>query len=58
MDLVTRLEPKSIVPGHGLIGTLADIQAMQVYLATLTETALTELAFQFEDETELEQKGC
>ncbi|MEZ4678952.1 MAG: MBL fold metallo-hydrolase [Caldilineaceae bacterium] len=56
LDLVTRLEPKSIVPGHGPIGTLADIQAMQVYLAMLTETALTELAFQFEDETELEQK--
>jgi glyoxylase-like metal-dependent hydrolase (beta-lactamase superfamily II) len=56
LDLITRLDPVAIVPGHGDVGTLADIQAMQSYLAMLTETALTELAFQYEDDKELDQK--
>ena len=56
LDLVSQLDPVTIVPGHGQVGTLADVQTMQSYLAMLTETALTELAFQFEDGGELEQK--
>lgn len=56
LDLITRLNPHAIIPGHGDMGALADIQTMQSYLAMLTETALTELAFQYEDEAELSQK--
>jgi glyoxylase-like metal-dependent hydrolase (beta-lactamase superfamily II) len=56
LDLIARLNPTALIPGHGGISTLADIQAMQSYLALLTETALTELAFQYEDEKELSQK--
>lgn len=56
LDIITLLDPQMIVPGHGKLSTLADVQAMQSYLAMLTETALTELAFQYEDEAELEQK--
>lgn len=56
LDLIARLNPVAIVPGHGDLGTLDDIQTMQSYLALLTETALTELAFQYEDEEELSQK--
>lgn len=46
LDLVNRLQPQILVPGHGPIGSRLDIQMMQQYLATMTETALTELAFQ------------
>lgn len=56
LDIVSRLNAQQLVPGHGEVSTLTDVQAMQSYLAMLTETALTELAFQFEDESELEQK--
>ena len=56
LDAVKRLAPAQLVPGHGEVGTLAEIQQMQSYLAVLTEGALTELAFQFEDEAELANK--
>ena len=56
LDIISLLNPTQIVPGHGPVSSIDDIQAMQAYLALLTETALTELAFQFEDEIELEQK--
>ncbi|MCB0124626.1 MAG: MBL fold metallo-hydrolase, partial [Caldilineaceae bacterium] len=56
LDLIARLNPLAIIPGHGDIGTVEDIQTMQTYLATLTETALTELAFQYGDEEEIYQK--
>jgi len=56
LDLITRLDPTTIIPGHGKIGTLAEVQAMQSYLAQLTETAMTELAFQYEDDQVVSQK--
>lgn len=56
LDLITRLNPIAIIPGHGDIGTVDDIQTLQTYLAVLTETALTELAFQYEDEDEISHK--
>ncbi len=56
LDIISMLNPQQLVPGHGPVSTLPDVQTMQAYLAMLTETALTELAFQFEDETELEHK--
>ncbi len=56
LDLITRLNPLAIIPGHGNISTLADVHAMQKYLALLTETAMTELAFQYEDEQVVSQK--
>lgn len=56
LDLITRLNPIAIIPGHGHISTLADVQAMQAYLALLTETAMTELAFQYEDDQVVSQK--
>lgn len=56
LDIISLLNPQHIVPGHGPLSSLADVQTMQSYLAMLTETALTELAFQYEDEDELEHK--
>ncbi len=56
LDGVKRLAPTQLVPGHGPVGSLADLQQMQAYLAVVTEGALTELAFQFEDEAELAHK--
>lgn len=56
LDITNLLNPQYVIPGHGPISSIADVQTMQTYLAMLTETALTELAFQFEDEAELEQK--
>lgn len=56
LDIINLLNPQQIIPGHGPISSIADVQSMQAYLAMLTETALTELAFQFEDEVELEQR--
>lgn len=49
LDQINRLQPQILVPGHGAIGVKSDIQAMQHYLATMTEIALTELAFQTEE---------
>jgi len=49
LDQINRLQPQTIVPGHGPVGFKSDIQLMQQYLATMTETALTELAFQTEE---------
>lgn len=56
LDAVQRLAPTQVVPGHGEVGSPAELQQMQSYLAVVTEGALTELAFQFEDETELAHK--
>lgn len=56
LDLVKRLQPQTLVPGHGPIGTLSDLQTMQQYLATMTETALTELAFQTEEGVDIEKR--
>ncbi len=56
LDLIARLNPLAIVPGHGNLSTLADVQSMQTYLALLTETAMTELAFQYEDDQVVSQK--
>jgi len=56
LDLVKRLQPQTLVPGHGPVGSLADIQAMQHYLATMTETALTELAFQTEEGIDVDKR--
>ena len=36
---VLRLEPTAVVPGHGPVGTVADVQAMQHYLRTLQQLA-------------------
>jgi len=46
LDLVSRLQPNLLVPGHGPVGSSAEIGVMQQYLAIMTEMALTELAFQ------------
>lgn len=46
LDLVSRLQPNLLVPGHGPVGSSTDIGLMQQYLAIMTELALTELAFQ------------
>ena len=56
LDLVKRLQPQTLVPGHGPIGALSDLQAMQQYLATMTETALTELAFQTEEGVDIDKR--
>lgn len=56
LDLVRRLQPQTLVPGHGPIGTLSDIQTMQHYLATMTETALTELAFQTDEGVDVDKR--
>lgn len=56
LDLVRRLQPQTLVPGHGPVGTLSDIQTMQQYLATMTETALTELAFQTEEGVDVDKR--
>ena len=39
LDDVLRLEPTAVVPGHGPVGTVADVQAMQHYLRTLQQLA-------------------
>lgn len=56
LDLIKRLQPQTLVPGHGPVGSLSDIQAMQHYLATMTETALTELAFQTEEGVDVDKR--
>jgi len=56
LDLVKRLQPQTLVPGHGPVGSLSDIQLMQQYLATMTETALTELAFQTEAGLDIDKR--
>lgn len=56
LDLINRLQPQILVPGHGPIGSLLDIQMMQKYLATMTETALTELAFQTDEGVDIEKR--
>ncbi|MEZ4735501.1 MAG: MBL fold metallo-hydrolase [Caldilineaceae bacterium] len=56
LDLVKRLQPQILVPGHGPVGSLSDIQLMQQYLATITETALTELAFQTEADLDIDKR--
>lgn len=56
LDLINRLEPQTLVPGHGPVGARADIQLMQQYLATMTETALTELAFQTEEGVDVDKR--
>ena len=56
LDAVNRLAPAQLVPGHGPVSSVNELQQMQSYLAMVTEGALTELAFQFEDEAELTNK--
>jgi cyclase len=56
LDLVTRLQPQILVPGHGPVGSRSDIQVMQHYLAAMTETALTELAFQTDEGLDLDKR--
>jgi cyclase len=56
LDLVNRLQPQILVPGHGPVGTLSDLQVMQQYLASITETALTELAFQTDAGVDVNQR--
>ncbi|MBX3009991.1 MAG: MBL fold metallo-hydrolase [Caldilineaceae bacterium] len=56
LDLINRLQPQKLVPGHGPVGTAADLQVMQKYLATMTEMALTELAFQTEEGADIDKR--
>lgn len=56
LDLVNRLQPQKLVPGHGPVGGPPDLQVMQQYLATMTETALTELAFQTDAGVDINQR--
>ncbi len=56
LDLVNRLQPQQLVPGHGPVGGPTDLQLMQQYLATMTETALTELAFQTDAGVDINQR--
>ncbi|MCE7986518.1 MAG: MBL fold metallo-hydrolase [Caldilinea sp. CFX5] len=56
LDLVNRLQPQRLVPGHGPVGGPTDLQVMQQYLATITEVALTELAFQTEAGVDIDQR--
>lgn len=56
LDLINRLQPQKLVPGHGPVGAPADLQTMQQYLATMTETALTELAFQTDAGMDVNQR--
>lgn len=56
LDLVNRLQPQRLVPGHGPVGGPTDLQVMQQYLATMTETALTELAFQTDAGVDINQR--
>lgn len=56
LDLVNRLQPQKLVPGHGPVGAPTDLQVMQQYLATMTETALTELAFQTDAGVDINQR--
>lgn len=56
LDLINRLQPQKLVPGHGPVGAPIDLQVMQQYLATITETALTELAFQTDAGVDINQR--
>jgi cyclase len=56
LDLVNRLQPQTLVPGHGPVGVRSDLQVMQHYLATMTETALTELAFQTDEGVDVDKR--
>lgn len=56
LDLVNRLQPQKLIPGHGPVGGPTDLQVMQQYLATMTETALTELAFQTDEGVDINQR--
>jgi glyoxylase-like metal-dependent hydrolase (beta-lactamase superfamily II) len=56
LDLINRLQPQQLVPGHGPVGGPPDLQVMQQYLAAMTETALTELAFQTDAGVDVNQR--
>ncbi len=56
LDLVSRLQPAIVVPGHGPVGSTADIGLMQQYLAIMTEMALTELAFQTDEGLDINKR--
>ncbi|MEZ4862456.1 MAG: MBL fold metallo-hydrolase [Caldilineaceae bacterium] len=56
LDLITRLEPQQLIPGHGPVGRVEDLQLMQQYLGIATEIALTELTFQTESDEAVEKR--
>ncbi len=56
LDQIDRLQPTILVPGHGPVGSRADIGLMQQYLAVMTEVALTELAFQTDTGTDVNKR--
>jgi cyclase len=54
LDLVRALQPVQLLPGHGVAGTMADLEAMGNYINALAELALTELTYRVDSTTNLE----
>ena len=54
LDLMRVLRPAQVLPGHGLAGTMANLEAMGNYINSLAELALTELTYRVDSTTNLE----
>ena len=56
LDIIGKLQPKLVVPGHGAIGDMQDLQATARYITVLAEMALIELTYKLENPAQLDEK--
>lgn len=56
LDIIRKLEPALVIPGHGEVGDVQIIDDTARYLSTVTEMALIELAYKLENPTQLDEK--
>jgi cyclase len=56
LDIIGKLQPKFVVPGHGEIGDMQDVQATARYITLLAEMALIELTYKLENSAQLDEK--
>ena len=56
LDIIGKLQPKLVVPGHGEIGDMQAVQATARYITALAEMALVELTYKLENPGQLDEK--
>lgn len=56
LDIIGKLKPKIVIPGHGEIGDMEDVQSTARYITTLAEMALIELTYKLENPAHLDEK--
>lgn len=56
LDIMRKLNPTRVIPGHGEVGEMQIIDDTARYLSTVTEMALIELAYKLENPAQLDDK--